>query len=91
MDETLRQKKHEPIAPRLLAILADNQWHSRASLATGLKRSYGISPQDLKVLERLEGEGKIEKRWALLKGMNGQWEYRLIPISLLGTGDHHAE
>lgn len=67
-----------PIAPRIRAIINDGLWYSRSQLATRLKRSYGLSPADIKALNRMIADGEIEVSYERTQGKNGRWIYRKV-------------
>lgn len=73
---TVTSKIQTPIAPRIRDIIADGLWYSRSQLATALKRSYGLSPADVKALNRMIADGEIEASYERTQGMNGRWIYR---------------
>jgi hypothetical protein len=78
-----------PIEPRILAILADNDWHSRRDIAKGLNHRYGprkggaktymMGPADVHALNRLLDKGAIEQRVIYTRGLSMRTEYRIVP------------
>lgn len=80
----LKQKRTggQPIIPRVLNLLADKHWRSRAFLSNGIGRPYGLTPADINALSRMIDAGTIEFRWALTRGMSGHWEYRITAKGL---------
>ena len=65
-----------PLEPRILAILSDNQWHSRADISRGLVGSVKtLSSSTVMRLWQMEYDGKIEHKIVYL-GARGKHYYR---------------
>lgn len=71
-----------PLEPRILAILADLQWHSRADISRGLVGSVKtLSSSTVFRLWQMEYEGRIEHK-ILFLGARGTHQYRITPAGL---------
>lgn len=69
-----------PIEPRIKAILADGEWHTRADISRGLiGKVKSLSSSVVMRLWQMEEQGKIEHRVSF-EGARGTHEYRIVKL-----------
>lgn len=71
-----------PLEPRILDILSDGEWHSRADISRGLVgKVTTLSSSTVMRLWQMEYDGKIKHK-ILFLGARGTHQYRITPAGL---------